>query len=289
MAKSVTAGSGLVQQPFHFDKSFVVLSDWDGTITTCDSNDYITDNYGMGFEGRVGLNKEILEFDTSGGKTGKSFKDAFEDMLNSVSAKGHSLDACKTYLTTRGSDGKRPVDFTDGFIDFKRYCNSQGIPFTIVSSGMDELIRAVLNELASGDQVSEEAVKDITIVSNGVMHDGKGNNWHVIWRHPESSYGHDKSKAILPYKERRQLDGKGPLVFFFGDGVSDLSAAQHADVLFVKVTGVDEKDNLKKHCEKAGIAYIPFLDFTEAQGKVNDIVTGKKQKEELQVLAKSHN
>lgn len=41
---------------------------------------------------------------------------------------------------------------------------------------------------------------------------------------PGSAYGHDKSLAILPYREYRQAhDGQGPTVFFFGDGVSGTS------------------------------------------------------------------
>ncbi|KAF8551592.1 hypothetical protein OG21DRAFT_1539945 [Imleria badia] len=273
---------GLQTQPFYFDKKFVVLSDWDGTITTCDSNDYLTDNYGMGASQRIALNMEILEFDKSGKTRGKSFKDAFELMLGSVSDNGHSLEDCKTYLTTPiAADGRRPVDFTDGFIDFKKFCDESDIPFTIVSSGMDELIRAVLMELAKGSD--KDVVQDISIVSNGVRRDATG-KWFVTWRHPESAYGHDKSRAILPYQEYREVhDGHGPTVFFFGDGVSDLSAAQHADVLFVKVTGIDEKDNLKKHCDKAGIPYIPFLDFYVVKTIVGQIVRGEKTKDEFLV------
>lgn len=267
-------------QPFYFDKKFVVLSDWDGTITTCDSNDYITDNYGMGAAGRIALNKEILEFDKSGERSGKSFKDAFELMLGSVSDNGHSLEDCKTYLTTP-RDGRRPVDFTEGFIEFKEFCDESDVPFSIVSSGMDELIRAVLMELANGP--NESVVQDIAIVSNSVRYGATG-KWFITWRHPESTYGHDKSRAILPYREHRLAhDGRGPTVFFFGDGVSDLSAAKHADVLFVKVTGIDEKDNLKKHCDKAGIPYVPFSDFHVAKAIVGQIIRGEKTKEDFLV------
>lgn len=209
---------------------------------------------------------------------------------------------------------------------------------------MDELIRAVLTELAKGSD--KDVVKDISIVSNGVRRDATG-KWFITWRHPDrydpisilppilvlytycpckpnegnvldsilrrlsprcSGYGHDKSRAILPYREYRQThNGRGPTTFFFGDGVSgtsyplsppvlthfplrsllrflnflvpDLSAAQHADVLFVKVTGIDDKDNLKRHCDKTGIPYIPFRDFRVAKTIVGQIVRGEKTKD----------
>ena len=47
---------------------------------------------------------------------------------------------------------------------------------------MDELIRAVLTELAKGSD--KAVVKDIPIVSNGVRRDATG-KWFVTWRHPD--------------------------------------------------------------------------------------------------------
>lgn len=47
---------------------------------------------------------------------------------------------------------------------------------------MDELIRAVLTELAKGSD--KDVVQDISIVSNGVRRDATG-KWFVTWRHPE--------------------------------------------------------------------------------------------------------
>lgn len=52
----------------------------------------------------------------------------------------------------------------------------------IFHSGMDELIRAVLTELAKGSD--KNVVKDIPIVSNGVRRDATG-KWFIAWRHPE--------------------------------------------------------------------------------------------------------
>lgn len=51
------------------------------------------------------------------------------------------------------------------------------------------------------------------------------------FRHPESGFGHDKSRATAPYRDL----ANPPTIFFCGDGVSDLSAAKAADLLFVKV------------------------------------------------------
>lgn len=69
---------------------FVYLSDWDGTITTQDSNDYLIDNFGMGRENREKLNEDILSHKLN-------FRDAFYEMLRSVS-KAKSFYECMEIL-----------------------------------------------------------------------------------------------------------------------------------------------------------------------------------------------
>ncbi|KAF7974024.1 hypothetical protein HWV62_13541 [Athelia sp. TMB] len=88
--------------------------------------------------------------------------------------------------------------------------------------------------------------------------------------HPDSGFGHDKSQAILPYSELSDP----PTTFFFGDGVSDMSAARHADVLFVKAK--EDENDLAAYCRKEGIKHIIFSDFSEALPIVESVVKGKK-------------
>jgi 2-hydroxy-3-keto-5-methylthiopentenyl-1-phosphate phosphatase len=85
-----------------------------------------------------------------------------------------------------------------------------------------------------------------------------------------SQYGHDKSQAIIPYRKLPEP----PLLFFFGDGVSDMSAAKHADVLFVK-TKEDGENDLHAYCDREGIKHILFPNFSHALNVVKDIVEGK--------------
>jgi 2,3-diketo-5-methylthio-1-phosphopentane phosphatase len=242
--------STLPYPPVHKDKKFVVLSDWDGTITNYDSNDYMTDNLGMGKEARRVLSEDIL----SGRQT---FRDAFRQELESVTKNGHSFEECKEIL-------KQNIKLDPGFKDFYRWCKANDIPIIIVSSGMTPIIRAVLSNL-----IGDEDAKDIEIISNDVtIHaDGK---WELKYRHPTSGFGHDKSQAILPY---RALPDP-PILFFFGDGVSDMSAAAHADVLFVKYK--DDENDLAAYCRREGIKHILFKDFSEALPIVESVVKGKK-------------
>ncbi|KAH9959944.1 HAD-like domain-containing protein [Russula dissimulans] len=253
--------STLPYPPVHRDKKFVVFSDWDGTITTYDSNDYMTDFLGYGKEKRRAGNLEILA-----GRV--TFRDAFREMLESVSQNRHTFEECKQVL-------KDNIKLDSGFKEFFRYCQSQDIPLIIVSSGMEPLIRAILSNLVGDD------AKDIEIISNSVdVHDD--GLWNIKFRHPSSGYGHDKSRAILPY---RNLE-KAPLLFFFGDGVSDMSAAKHADVLFVKEKSDGEND-LATYCKRENIPHVLFANFSKALPVVRSIVEGEKTPKEWFEIGKA--
>ena len=82
---------------------------------------------------------------------------------------------------------------------------------------MEPTIRAVLENV-----LPPEDVASIDVIANGVKFtdpEQKGDKWEIIYRHPESGYGHDKSKAILPYRD----SPANPTLFFCGDGVSGRS------------------------------------------------------------------
>ncbi|RDB27056.1 Pdp3-interacting factor 1 [Hypsizygus marmoreus] len=256
MADTLVPESTLPYPPVHKDKKFVVLSDWDGTITTRDSNDYMTDNLGFGKEKRREGNLEIL----SGRAT---FRDAFREMLESVSANGHTFEECKTLL-------RRDIKLDSGFKDFYAWCKANDIPVIIVSSGMAPIIRAVLSKL-----VGEEDASEIEIIANDAIVHPNG-RWEIKYRHPSSGFGHDKSQAILPYGDLVEP----PTLFFFGDGVSDISAAKHADVLFVK-TKDDGENDLAAYCTREGIRHVLFDDFAKALPVVQAVVRGEKSVEDV--------
>ncbi|KAJ6579381.1 HAD-like domain-containing protein [Mycena sp. CBHHK59/15] len=222
----------------------------------------MTDNLGFGKDKRRAGNLEVL----SGRRT---FRDEFRVMLESIVANGHSFDECKEVL-------RQNIKLDHGFKDFDSWCRANDIPVVIVSSGMAPIIRAVLSNL-----VGEEAAKRIDIIANDVDVEPNG-KWSIKYRHPSSGYGHDKSRAILPYNDLESP----PLLFFFGDGVSDMSAAKHADVLFVKQKDDGEND-LAAYCRREGIKHILFRDFAQALKVVQAVVRGEKTPEEVLAIGKA--
>ncbi|GAA5971273.1 hypothetical protein JCM3765_000968 [Sporobolomyces pararoseus] len=231
------------------DSPFIVFSDFDGTITTRDSNDCATDELGFGLEKRRQLNLEIL----NGTKT---FRDGFKEMLDSVCENGHSFENVVEYL-------RKEIKLDPGFKVFFDYCKSQKIPVVIVSSGMVPIIRAILTNLIGTEDASK-----IPIIANDVEYlNETGSKWTIKYKHPESGFGHDKSRATAPYRDLKHK----PTLFFCGDGVSDLSAARAADLLFVKVIE-NHTNDLQVHCDREQIPYVPFSQFEQVKDVVKSVV-----------------
>lgn len=189
---------------------FIFFTDFDGTVTTADSNDFMTDNLGFGRDRRVQGNKDTLD-----GRV--HFRDSFREMMDSVTT---PFDECLALLL-------RSIELDPGFKDFYAWARASNVPIVILSGGMEPVIRALLDKLLGTGW-------DIQIVSNDVsLRPGKTvkdtDGWTIQY-HDDSVFGHDKSIEIRKYSS---LPSR-PVLFYAGDGVSDLSAAKETDLLFAK-------------------------------------------------------
>ena len=99
-----------------------------------------------------------------------------------------------------------------------------------------------------------------------------GSYWKPIWRH-ECDFGHDKGLSIAEHRDSASGNSRIPLIVFIGDGISDLSAARHADVLFAR-KGL----YLEKYCLENQIAYIPFDSFVDIQTELEKIMVDDQEK-----------
>lgn len=227
------------------DKKFIVWTDFDGTVTTKDSNDFMIDNFGCGAAKRKELNAKLLRHETT-------FREIFRYMIDSVA---QPFDACVEQLLTH-------IKLDPGFADFYRYCRANDVPVVVLSSGMKPIIRKLLAKLM-GDEANE-----IEVVSSDVEVDPSTGKFHIVF-HDESGFGHDKSRAIKPYAELP--DDKRPGMVYCGDGVSDLSAARETNLLFAKA-GRD----LVGYCEREGMPHHVFTSFQDIHTRVRDIFEGRE-------------
>lgn len=141
---------------------FIFFTDFDGTVTTADSNDYMIDNLGFGTERRVKLNKDVLF-----GRM--NFGDSFVEMLDSV---GTPFDQCIDIL-------RKNIKLDPGFKEFYDWAQLNNVPIVILSGGMEPIIRALLDTLLGEGW-------DIQIVSNNVSpREGKSineqNGWKIVF------------------------------------------------------------------------------------------------------------
>lgn len=60
----------------------------------------------------------------------------------------------------------------------------------------------------------------------------------------------------------------------------DISAAEHADLLFVK-TKLDGENDLSVYCQREGIKHVLFDDFSKVLPVVDSIVKGSKSIKEI--------
>ncbi|RKU47582.1 hypothetical protein DL546_007512 [Coniochaeta pulveracea] len=229
----------------------IFFTDYDGTITEQDSNDFMTDNIGFGHELRRKGNKDVLEGH-------RDFRSSFQEMMDSIST---PYNECIDLLA-------KNITLDPHFKEFYRWTRENNVPIVILSGGMRPIIKGML-----AAWLGEDEVDNIQIVSNDVrVREGKNHldekgGWEIKF-HDDSSFGHDKSLEIRPYAALPEEER--PIMLYAGDGVSDLSAAKETDLLFAKA----DRD-LVEYCEREKVPFTTFETFAEIHATVKDIYEGK--------------
>ncbi|KAI4116897.1 MAG: hypothetical protein LQ345_002757 [Seirophora villosa] len=231
----------------------IFFTDFDGTITLKDSNDWLTDNLGFGEEQRKQGNADTLNDKVT-------FRDSFWEMMESVKT---PFPECIKLLCEN-------IKLDPYFKEFYHWSRENKVPVIVLSSGMTPIIRSLLVHL-----IGPEA-NDIEIVSNEVVDKaGKTKDQEDGWQlkyHDDSGFGHDKSLTIRPYANHfaDRPNEPRPTMLYAGDGVSDLSAARETDLLFAK-----KGHDLITYCEREGIPFTVFENWQSILGTTKDIFEGK--------------
>ncbi|PSN62015.1 2-hydroxy-3-keto-5-methylthiopentenyl-1-phosphate phosphatase-like protein [Corynespora cassiicola Philippines] len=229
---------------------FIFFTDFDGTITLQDSNDFLTDTIGFGREKRRQLNLDCLEDRIN-------FRDSFQQMMDSVT---RPYNECIQYLVDN-------IKLDPYFKEFFEWALANNVPVVVLSSGMEPVIKALLKALVGPDAEKMQVLGNFAGPRPGKSIDEEG-GWQIIFRHPESGFGHDKSVDLRRYSS---LDEDvRPTMFYAGDGVSDLSAARETDLLFAK-----KGHDLISYCARENVPFTVFEDWSSILAKCKEIVEGK--------------
>lgn len=233
----------------------IFFTDFDGTITLQDTNDFITDNYGMGYEQRRKLFHAVIDHTDT-------FRNTFQQMLDSW-----NMPFPKVLEILRDNISLDPY-----FKDFMVWARAHQVPVIVLSSGMIPVIETLLKHL-----LGEELMQDIEIVANETQLRAPGNSldrpdgWTIKF-HDDSGFGHDKSLTIRPYADAiaHMPHDERPTLLYAGDGVSDLSAARETDLLFARA-GQD----LITYCEREGIPFTEFESWETILRETKEIYEGE--------------
>jgi len=142
---------------------------------------------------------------------------------------------------------RKRVVIDPAFPPFAKWCQSQNIPLTILSNGLEEIIHSLLGQY-NMDSVRIEANR----LRVGCV------PWKVVFR-DDSAWGHDKSA----YLKESIRNGYAPV--FAGDGVSDRDAADCAEVVFAK-------KQLAEYCKSMDLSYHHFSSFEDIQSVLDRLL-----------------
>ncbi|OLS03473.1 MtnX-like HAD-IB family phosphatase [Tissierella creatinophila] len=204
-----------------------ILVDFDGTITTKDTNNLLVEVYGNETTDR--LKKEFRE-----GKL--NFPEYFQGEMSQLRL---TEDEYINFLLEK-------VEISPGFLEFYENIKEKGIRIGIISGGFKNGIISFLKK---------HGIKDIEIFSNKLIFDGDiphiefldGQDFKCCDKGP---CGNCKIKHYNRYKKDAEK------VIFIGDGTTDMPVAEVADVVFAK-------DSLAKYLDQKSIDYIFYEDFRD--------------------------
>ncbi|KAL9044445.1 MAG: hypothetical protein Q9214_002417, partial [Letrouitia sp. 1 TL-2023] len=128
------------------------------------------------------------------------------------------------------------ISLDEHFITFYEWCTSVSVPIVILSGGLTQTIQALLTTSIGHELRGIEIIANSVVVRNNFRSvNDEGGAWRVQF-HDDSVFGHDKASTIRPYANLREgmPEHEKPILLYAGDGVSDISAAKEADLLFAK-------------------------------------------------------
>lgn len=211
------------------DSSYVIVSDFDGTISIEDSSDVLVNVFGNAENDQIEV-------------------DYFNGTLNNREAMARHFEIMDIsfidYL--RIIDGHIHIDpYFDAFLS---QVKSTKTPFCIVSGGFIQGIRRLLGdarldtvEIRANELAGENHVRTSFVTE------------HPVCDKPFGPCGNCKRDYIEQVRGRTDRT-----LVYIGDGLTDRCAIERVDILFAKSA-------LASYCDGQGISYVPYNDFADVK------------------------
>jgi len=205
-------------------KNLVVLCDFDGTITTIDTAEWVLSKFAQG---------DWRMFDRMFEKDEITLEECLNRQFSLVRAS-------KKQILQELND---IVVFRSNFKEFARYCKKSHVPLIVVSAGLDFIIEHFL-QLNNCLSLVKVCAAKTSFTQNGIK--------LVFPTLSDVASENIKDDAVRQYM-RLNRD-----VIYIGDGLADCAAAKIADCSFAI-----EGSRLAKLCAKQGAQCRTMKDFQE--------------------------
>jgi 2-hydroxy-3-keto-5-methylthiopentenyl-1-phosphate phosphatase len=208
----------------------MIFVDSDGTITLQDTCDAMMDCYG---------NQAWREIDQKWAEGKISTQEAARAIFQHIRIREEEVRA---FARTIGID--------TGFIPFVAFCHTMKWPVTILSDGYDIFISTILEQ---------HGLSHIPYYSNQMIFNGDRLDIRCPYYHPDYPWqGVAKARIMRDaVKDKRKA-------VFIGDGLSDIYAAEVADILFAKGA-------LEGYCRENALSFYPFDTFKDVERTIREI------------------
>lgn len=138
------------------------------------------------------------------------------------------------------------VELADGFAEFVAWCQTNAVPLTVVSDGVDHFIARIL---------SRHGLGHLPVIANRLVGDAAlGRRLEQPWSRAGCAAGSGVCKCQVAARSDDRANAPDDLMVFIGDGRSDFCVSGRADLLFAR-------DKLAAYARSRAMPHHEFSDF----------------------------
>ena len=214
-----------------------IFCDFDGTITRCDTTDYVLSRLAK-------PEWEDVEAEWTAGRITAAV--CMRRQVGMIQASNDELNAVLD-----------SVELDPGFLAFVDWCEAENIPITVVSDGVRQFIDRIL---------ARYGLQHLPVVANRLAGGPKRRRLEQPWMREGCAAGSGVCKCAVAAQQTPT--GRDTMVFI-GDGRSDFCVSGRADILFAK-------SELADYAASRGKIFVPFDTFDDVTVALADLAEDRR-------------